>query len=51
MGLLGQEHGRGLPFPTPGCLLAAGIERLPLRRLHWQVDSLLLSHLEARVRL
>ena len=42
MGIFKQEYRSGLPFPSPGDLLTQG---LSLRLLHWQVDSLPLSHL------
>ena len=38
----GKEYWSGLPFPTPGDLLTQGLNPC---LLHWQVDSLLLSHL------
>ena len=37
-----QEYWGGLPFPFPGDLHYPGME---LRLLHWQADSLPLSHL------
>ena len=37
-----QEYWSGLPFPTPGDLPTQGLN---LRLLHWQADSLSLSHL------
>ena len=36
-----QEYWAGLLFPSPGDLPSPGIE---LHLLHWQADSLLLSH-------
>ena len=36
-----KKNWRGLPFPFPGTLPNPGIE---LHLLHWQADSLLLSH-------
>ena len=36
-----QEHWSGVPFPTPGDLPNPGIEPMSL---HWQADSLPLSH-------
>ena len=41
-----QEYWSGLPFPTPGDLPDPGTEPTSLGLLHWQVDSLPLSHLE-----
>ena len=37
----GQEHWSGLPFPSPGVFPTQGSN---LCLLHWQADSLLLSH-------
>ena len=37
-----QEYWSGLPFPSQGIFLAQGSN---LHLLHWQVDSLSLSHL------
>ena len=45
VGFSRQEHWSGLPFPTPEDLPNPGIEHCPLCLLHWQVDSLPLSHL------
>ena len=42
VGFSGQEHCSELPFPPPGDLLTQG---LSLCLMHWQVDSLPLSHL------
>ena len=42
-----QEYWIGLPFPTPGDLPDPGIEFPSLHLLHWQADSLPLSHWEA----
>ena len=42
MGFCRQAYWSGLPFPSPGIFLAWGSS---LRLLHWQVDSLPLSHL------
>ena len=42
MGFPRQEYWRGLPFPPPGNLPDPGINS---RLLHWQADSLPLSHL------
>ena len=42
MGFPRQEYWSGLPVPSPGIFLAWGSS---LRLLHWQVDSLPLSHL------
>ena len=39
-----QEYCSGLPFPTPGYLRDPGIKPVSLSLLHWQVDSLPLSH-------
>ena len=44
MGFIRQEYWSGLPFPPPRDLLNPGIEPLPWL-LHWQADSLPLSHL------
>ena len=41
MGLSRQEYWTGLPFPSPGHLLHP---RMNLHILHWQADSLTLSH-------
>ena len=42
MGFSRQEHWSELPFPSPGDLPNSGLNP---RLLHWQGDSLLLSHL------
>ena len=42
MGFSRQENWSGLPFPSPGDILDPGMD---LSLLHWQVGSLLLSHL------
>ena len=42
MGFPNQEYWSGLPFPSPGDLAGPGIKAC---LLHWQVDSLSLSHL------
>ena len=42
VGFSRQGYRSGLPFPSPGDLLTQGSN---LRLLHWQVDSLPLSHL------
>ena len=44
MGFSRQEHGSGLPFPSPEDLPNPGIEPASPA---WQVDSLPLSHLES----
>ena len=47
MGFLSQEYWSGLLFPSPGNLPEPGMESTSfrlVRRLHWQADSLLLSH-------
>ena len=44
MGFPGQEYWSGWPFPPPGDLPPPETN---LRLLHWQVDFLLLSHLES----
>ena len=41
MGFLSQEYWRELPFPSPGDLPDPGVESMSL---HWQADSLPLSH-------
>ena len=41
MGFLRQEYWSGLPFPPPGDLPDPGLNSC---FLHWQVDSLPLSH-------
>ena len=43
LGFSRQEYWSGLPFPSPGDLLNPAIK--PECPLHWQADSLLLSHL------
>ena len=45
MGFLRQEYWRGLPFPPPGDLPDARIERVCPESPVWEVDSLPLSHL------
>ena len=40
-----QDYWSGLPFPTPGHFLIQGSNPHLLSLLHWQVDSLPLSHL------
>ena len=46
MGFSRQEYWSGLPFPSPGELPDPGMEApCLLRLLHWQADSLPLSHL------
>ena len=42
MGFPRQEYWSGLPFPPPGVFLSKGSN---LHLLHWQADSLPLSHL------
>ena len=44
MGFSRQEYWSGLPFPSPGSLPNQGSNPC---LLHWQVDSLPLSHLES----
>ena len=39
------QAGIGLPFPPPGDLPEPGIEPKSLHLVHWQADSLSLSHL------
>ena len=41
MGFSRQEYWSGLPFPSPGDLPGSGLNSC---LLHWQADSLLLSH-------
>ena len=45
MGFLRQAYWSGLPFPTPGDLPDPETEPASLHLLHWQADSLPLSHL------
>ena len=45
VGFLGQEYWSGLPCPPPGGLLTQGVNLCLLCHLHWQTDSLPLSHL------
>ena len=45
MGFHRQEYCNGLPFPPPGFFPTQGSNPCPLCFLHWQVDSLPLSHL------
>ena len=40
-----QEHWSALPFPLPGDLLIQGSNLHLLCFLHWQVNSITLSHL------
>ena len=40
-----QEYSSGLPFPSQRIFLTKGSNPHLLRFLHWQVDSLPLSHL------
>ena len=42
-----QEYWNGYPFPSQGDLPNPGMELLSTCLLHWQVDSLPLSHLES----
>ena len=44
MGLYRQEYWSGLPFPPPEDLPNQGSNLCLLHLLHWQVDSLTLSH-------
>ena len=44
VGFSRQEYWSGLPFPSPGDLPDPGIGPECPDFLHWQVDSLLLSH-------
>ena len=46
-----QEYWGGLLLPTPGDLPDPGIEPHLLYLLHWQVDSLPLSHLGSPVQI
>ena len=46
MGFSRQKYWSGLPFPTPGIFLNQGSNPYFLCLLHWQMDSLLLRHLE-----
>ena len=39
-----QKYWNGLPFPPPGDVPDPGIEPTSLVSLHWQADSLPLSH-------
>ena len=45
MGLSQQEYWSGLPFPAPRDLPHPGTEPASLCLLHWQAESLPLSHL------
>ena len=45
MGFSRQEYWNGLPFSFPGDLPNLGTEPTSLSLLHWQADSLPLSHL------
>ena len=47
VGFSRQEYWSGVPFPPPGYFPIPGIELTCLHLLHWQVDSLLLSHLRS----
>ena len=52
MGYSKQEYWSVLPFSIPGNLPDPGIELVsPVSLLHWQADSLLLSHLGRSVRI
>jgi len=42
-----QEYWSGLPYPTPGIFPTQGWNSHLLRLLHWQADSLPLSHLRS----
>ena len=44
-GISQDEYWSRLPFPTPGDLADLGIELMSPAFLHWQADSLPLSHL------
>ena len=44
-----QEYWGGLPVPTNGIFLTQGLKPSLLCLLHWQVDSLPLSHLGSPV--
>ena len=46
MGFPRQEHWSGLPFPSSGDLPIQGSNLHLLHLLHWQADSLPLSHLD-----
>ena len=45
MGFLRQESWSGLPFPSLGDLSNPGIKPCLLHLLHWQADTLPLSHM------
>ena len=45
VGFSRQEYWRGLPFPSPVIFLTQGSNLCLLYSLHWQADSLPLSHL------
>ena len=45
IGLSRQEYWSGLPLPTPGIFPTQGMNPSLLCLLHWQADSLPLSHL------
>ena len=45
IGLSQQEYWSGLPFPAPKDLPHSGTEPASLCLLHWQAESLPLSHL------
>ena len=47
MGFSRQEYWSWLPFPSPGNLPDSGIEPPSPGLLHWQADSLPLSHLRS----
>ena len=47
MGFSRQEYWSWLPFPSPGNLPDSGIEPASPGLLHWQADSLPLSHLRS----
>ena len=48
MGFSKQEYWNDMPYPTQGIFLDQGSNPCPLHFLHWQVDSLPLSHLGNR---
>ena len=48
MRLSSQEYWSGLPFSPPGNFLNPSIKPCLLHLLHWQADSLPLSHLGSR---
>ena len=51
MGFPRQEYWSGLPFPSPRDRPNPGIKIVSLQLLHWQVDSLPLSHLGSPFRM